>query len=97
MTGRTALVTGAGHRLGAAIARSLSRRGYSVWVHYHRSHEAAQVLAAELRNKGGVVRTIQADLAAPGFTWKDKGLVLITSSRAGQKSLLEGWRPTLPR
>ncbi len=50
---RIALVTGAGVRVGAAIARHLSRRGYAVVGHY-RTH-APRGLAASL----------QADLALP--------------------------------
>lgn len=42
------LITGAARRVGAAIARKLHAAGAQVVVHYHRSAEAAQALAAEL-------------------------------------------------
>lgn len=43
-----ALVTGAGARLGRAIATGLSRAGYRVWIHHHRSAEAAAALHESL-------------------------------------------------
>jgi pteridine reductase len=48
-----ALVTGAGVRLGLAIARHLERRGYTVAAHYH-AHRPRRFAVA-----------LQADLAAP--------------------------------
>jgi pteridine reductase len=45
---KVALVTGAARRVGAAITRKLHAAGAQVVIHYHRSAEAAQALAAEL-------------------------------------------------
>jgi pteridine reductase len=62
---RVALVTGAGKRVGAAIARALAGRGYRLAIHYHRSRDEAEALAAAL---GGEATTFAADLqtsAAP--------------------------------
>ena len=56
---KTALVTGGGRGIGAAIARRLAAHGASVLVHYGRSADVAESLAAEI---GG--RAVQADLAA---------------------------------
>lgn len=56
MTGR-ALVTGAGGRLGAAIAAALARDGWRVALHHHSSADGAERLAAEI---GGVA--LRADL-----------------------------------
>ena len=42
------LITGAAHRVGAAIARELHHHGMRVVVHYRRSREAAEGLCAEL-------------------------------------------------
>ena len=63
-TAPVALITGAGKRIGAAIARELHARGFSVVIHCHRSRAEADALAADLnglRNDSAVV--MQADLA----------------------------------
>ena len=57
-----ALVTGGGRRIGAEIARSLGRDGWHVFVHYNRSAEAAQQVAAQILAAGGSASTVQADL-----------------------------------
>lgn len=61
---RVALVTGAARRIGAEIARALHGAGYCVALHYHRSAEDAERLAAQLNaERPGSARTFQADLA----------------------------------
>lgn len=57
-----ALVTGAGRRVGAAIARDLSRRGWRVTLHYKASGTEAEALAEEIRKDGGEAWTLGADL-----------------------------------
>ncbi|RMD77925.1 MAG: pteridine reductase [Gammaproteobacteria bacterium] len=58
-----ALITGAAHRVGAAIARHLHGAGYRVLVHYRRSAQAARALARELdRLRPGSAGTLQGDL-----------------------------------
>ncbi|MGI3168868.1 SDR family oxidoreductase [Pseudooceanicola sp. C21-150M6] len=59
---RTALVTGAAHRLGKAIALDLAAQGYDVAVHYNGSEEAAQAVALRIREMGRSAITLQADL-----------------------------------
>lgn len=44
----TALITGAGARIGAAIARALHERGCRVLVHYNANADGANALAGEL-------------------------------------------------
>lgn len=58
----TALVTGAGRRLGRAMALYLGRRGFSVAVHYASSSEEAEGVAQDIRAAGGLAATLQADL-----------------------------------
>ena len=58
----TALVTGAGKRLGRAMALYLAGRGHDVAVHYASSAEEAETLAAEIRATGRRAQTFQADL-----------------------------------
>ncbi len=48
LSGRTALVTGAAKRLGAATARALHAEGMNLLLHYNKSEAEATALAAEL-------------------------------------------------
>lgn len=48
MTSKTVLITGAAHRIGAAIARDLHECGMNIVIHHHRSAEAASDLGNEL-------------------------------------------------
>ena len=58
-----ALVTGGAARIGACIATTLHARGYSVLVHYHRSHDRAAALAAQLNSqRADSARILHADL-----------------------------------
>lgn len=57
-----ALVTGAGARLGRAMALYLGQRGYDVAVHYATAAVGAQEVVAELRAMGRQAHAVQADL-----------------------------------
>lgn len=59
---KRALVTGAGARLGRAMALYLGDRGYDVAVHYASSAEGAEAVVAEIRAKGQAAHAVQADL-----------------------------------
>lgn len=58
----TALVTGAGKRLGRAMALYLAGRGHDVAVHYSSSADEAEAVAAEIRALGRRAQTFRADL-----------------------------------
>lgn len=58
----TALVTGAGKRLGREMALYLARRGHDVAVHYSSSRDDAEATAAEIRAMGRRAQTYPADL-----------------------------------
>lgn len=57
-----ALITGAGKRLGRAMALYLAERGHDVAVHFASSSDAAEEVAAMIRAKGQKACTLQADL-----------------------------------
>lgn len=63
LEGATFLVTGAGRRLGRAIALGLAEQGASIVVHYGGSREGAEETAETVRGLGGDAWTVQADLA----------------------------------
>ena len=58
----TALVTGAGSRLGRAMALALADHGHDVAVHYASSATGAEETAALIRARGRQAATLQADL-----------------------------------
>ena len=73
LTGRVALVTGAGRRLGRALALGLGRRKMSVAVHYHASAADAEQTVRDLRELGvegvsfaGDLRDAAQAVALPG-------------------------------
>ena len=63
LPGRVALVTGAGRRLGQAIAVALGARGLRVAVHFNASRKGAARTVEAIANAGGEARLVQADLA----------------------------------
>jgi pteridine reductase len=63
LDGRWALVTGAAKRIGAVIASTLHEAGANVAIHYHRSAEDADQLAAKLNDvRRGSAFTVSADV-----------------------------------
>jgi pteridine reductase len=62
LRGRVALVTGAGRRLGRAIAAALAARGSRVALHHHASSQDAAGLREEIRAVGGNAECFAADL-----------------------------------
>ncbi len=73
-----ALVTGAGTRLGQAMAIYLAGRGYSVAVHYATSAQGADATAKAVRERGPQGVTLQADLLD-----EDQVMGLIPAAAAG--------------
>ncbi|MBM3592557.1 MAG: SDR family oxidoreductase [Alphaproteobacteria bacterium] len=57
-----ALVTGAGKRLGRAMALALAEAGFDVAIHYAASADAAEATAAEIRALGRRALTLRAEL-----------------------------------
>lgn len=63
LTGKRALVTGSGRRLGQAIALALGVAKMRVAVHYHQSSAGAEQTASAIRDAGGEAFTLSADLS----------------------------------
>lgn len=62
LRGRVALVTGAGVRVGRALAVGLGGQGMKVAVHYHASDAGARETARLIREAGGTPWPVSADL-----------------------------------
>ena len=62
LAGRIALVTGAGRRVGRALAVALGSRGMHVIVHYHASSAGAEETVRLVTRAGGSGEAMRADL-----------------------------------
>ncbi|HXT15430.1 MAG TPA: SDR family oxidoreductase [Gemmatimonadaceae bacterium] len=62
LNGRTALVTGSGHRVGRAIAVALGGRGMRVAVHYNSTADGARETVKQIEAAGGEADVVAADL-----------------------------------
>jgi glucose 1-dehydrogenase/3-oxoacyl-[acyl-carrier protein] reductase len=63
LSGKRALVTGAGMGIGQGIAIELARRGADVAVHYAHSEKDANETVAEIERLGGRFALVQGDLS----------------------------------
>ena len=65
LAGKVAVVTGSSRGIGKAIAKAMAAEGASVAVHYCRTREPADQLAAEFERAGTKVGVFHADVARP--------------------------------
>jgi pteridine reductase len=102
LRGRVALVTGAGRRLGRAIAAALARQGVRLALHHHASAGGAAGLRDEVRAAGGDAECFGADLrdaeaarALPGRVFERFGRldVLVNSAAVMHRLRLEDTSP----
>ena len=80
-----AMVTGAAHRLGRAIAEDLARAGWPVVLHYNGSGDAVTRLRDHIRTGGGTAEIISGNLLDEAET---SSLVERASSKLGPIGLL---------
>ncbi|NDF11401.1 MAG: SDR family oxidoreductase [Proteobacteria bacterium] len=66
-TRKAALVTGAGKRMGSAIARMLAEEGYDIALHCHTSMKEAKATADAIRKCGVRCEVFTADLRKGGY------------------------------
>jgi pteridine reductase len=62
LRGKVALVTGAGRRLGRAMAQALAGRDMTLALHYHASADGARELEDQIVRAGGRAACFEADL-----------------------------------
>jgi len=94
LRGRVALVTGAGRRLGRAIALALANRGMTVAVHYHESGEGAEEVRRAIVAAGGLAECFSADLRDAEAARTLPGQV---ATRFGQLDVLVNSAATMER
>jgi len=85
LKGKVALVTGGSRGIGAAIARRLAEGGADVAITYASSADAAEAVAAELRDRGVQAAAFQAE---GGDAESVKALVPAVVERLGRLDIL---------
>jgi NAD(P)-dependent dehydrogenase (short-subunit alcohol dehydrogenase family) len=79
------MVTGAGRRVGRAIAIDLAMHGWDIAVHYRSSHQEAEEAVREIRALGRRAEAVGADLGDAGQT---DGLIAAACDAVGPLDLL---------
>jgi NAD(P)-dependent dehydrogenase (short-subunit alcohol dehydrogenase family) len=85
LTGKVALVTGAGKRLGRAVALRLAEEGMDVAVHYRESAEDAVEVVRTIQEIGQKAAAVRADLLSVDAI---RQMVLAVGNELGRLDLL---------
>ncbi len=64
LTGKVAVVTGAGKGIGRAIALKLAQLGASIVINYRSSAKEAEEVISEIRKNGGKAEMVQGDVSS---------------------------------
>lgn len=96
LIGQTALVTGGGRGIGAAISKRLAQAGAFVYINYRSNQEAAAKLLTEIQNSGGDGQLVPFDLsdstavesAIEGLLAKRPISILICNAGIAKESLI---------
>ena len=72
------LITGAGARVGAVLAKGLAAQGWAVAIHYNRSRSGALDICNQIIEQGGQACIVQANLFVP----QDLSSLIVRASRA---------------
>lgn len=102
---KTILITGAARRLGKAFALALAGAGADVMIHHGHSPQAAEEVAAQIREMGQQAWVLEGDLADPTAAaqiveraWQLQPLYAVVNSAAifealdWQTTTLENWQ-----
>lgn len=82
---KSVLITGAGKRIGKAIALDLAAQGWGVAVHYFTSKDDADEVVTEITHQGGRAAAVQANLGVEAET---QGLVPAAVEQIGPLTAL---------
>ncbi|MBI3358444.1 MAG: SDR family oxidoreductase [Nitrospirae bacterium] len=78
LNGKSVLITGAGRRIGAGLAKAIAARGAKIGIHYNRSKKEAASVAKAIEKQGGTVFLTQGDISDVG----DCGRIIAETARA---------------
>jgi 3-oxoacyl-[acyl-carrier protein] reductase len=105
---KIALITGASKGIGAAIALTLARRGFDIWLNYRSDHESAARVAGMVKEKGVSCLLLPFDVsdvesvreALNPLLEKDTPYVLVNNAGLNRDALLvwmseEEWRDVM--
>jgi NAD(P)-dependent dehydrogenase (short-subunit alcohol dehydrogenase family) len=63
LKGKSVLITGAGKRMGAGLAKAIAARGAKVGIHYNHSKKEAEAVAKAIEKKRGIAFLVQGDIS----------------------------------